>query len=216
MQRESSHLAHCGIERLIATRQSLQGVHLAARVRAHRDAIRDRVVQRRRFKYIHRQPEQDVELAGLIEDVALLLDPSCRQHQVEIIRHPPPAGVFGLSDGVVRQVLFNVLGNAIKFSPPDGNVTVTTRVELGQLTISITDHGPGILPADEERIFEPFYTNAPAGSTSLGLGLPVSRNLLEGVGGSLGFDSTPGKATTFHIRIPVVRKDVNGKIQSVA
>ena len=152
------------------------------------------------------QRETDVELLELLDDVVLLLEPLCRQNQVRVVREIPPSGIFRLTEGILRQALFNVLGNAIKFSLKGGQVEVRAESDADNVTVSVTDHGPGIQADKTDAIFEPFYSDAPAATPSLGLGLAVSRNLMQGIGGSIEFESIADKATTFHLRVPVTRR----------
>ncbi len=146
--------------------------------------------------------ERDIEFAELVDDVVLLLEPMSREHQVSVMVQRPAGIVVRIRDSVVRQALFNVLTNAIKFSMPGDEVRLTADSTTDTITISVADHGPGINPAEAERIFEAFYSGGKPNTPGLGLGLSVSRNLLENIGGLLTFESTPGVATTFTIEAP--------------
>ena len=149
------------------------------------------------------QLQQDVEIAQLIDDVILLLEPLCREHEVSIAGHRPDGVMVRIFDSVIRQVLFNVLGNAIKFAPTGDEIQLDAKIASDTLTISVTDHGAGINPDEAEQIFDAFYSGGETNSPGLGLGLSVSRNLLEQVSGSLTFRSTPERETTFVIQSPV-------------
>lgn len=100
------------------------------------------------------------------------------------------------------QVLSNLLSNAIKFSPEDEVVTLAAAVEEKVLRISVSDNGPGIPKAFQAHIFKPF-SQADSSDTrqrgGTGLGLVISKRLIEMHGGSIGFDSNPGEGTTFYI-----------------
>ncbi len=117
----------------------------------------------------------------------------------------------------VRQVLVNVLSNAVKFTPPGGRVTIECRVEgegsvldpqasvARQIVIAVRDTGIGIPPEQHERIFEPFVQvdgglNRRTGGT--GLGLAISRQLVRRMGGALTVESAPGAGATFTLRLP--------------
>ena len=104
----------------------------------------------------------------------------------------------------VRQIVFNLLSNAVKFTPADGRIDVSARIEDGQVEIAVADTGPGI-PADEqETIFEEFeQTTAGKQAEGTGLGLPLSRKLVELHGGRLWVESEPGQGSTFHFTLPV-------------
>ena len=104
----------------------------------------------------------------------------------------------------LRQVVFNLLSNAVKFTPSGGSVAVMAEGMEGQVQVSVTDTGPGIDIADCERIFEEFQqtelgANAREGT---GLGLPLSRRLVELHGGRLWVESEPGRGSRFVFTLP--------------
>ena len=102
----------------------------------------------------------------------------------------------------LRQVLLNLISNAIKYNAPRGRITVAFATpEPGRLRFVITDTGAGIEPADLGRMFDPFVRlEADAGhEPGTGLGLAVSRSMVEAMGGTIGVTSTPGTGTSFHV-----------------
>ena len=105
----------------------------------------------------------------------------------------------------LAQVLLNLTGNAIKFTEA-GEVRVEVRTFNGAFQVSVTDTGPGIAPADQERIFEEFQ-QADSSSTrtkgGTGLGLAIAKRIIEMHGGRIGVDSSPGKGSTFWFTVPV-------------
>ena len=101
----------------------------------------------------------------------------------------------------VRQVLINLLGNAIKFTA-QGKVTLAARWKAGELRCEVRDTGPGI-PADSlERIFQPFQRAPGVTAAGTGLGLSITRKLAELMGGSITARSEPGKGSVFELRVP--------------
>jgi signal transduction histidine kinase len=106
----------------------------------------------------------------------------------------------------LRQVLTNILGNAIKYTPEDGSIDVTATSSSHDgsewFEISIEDTGPGIRPDEIDRIFEPYYriadTESEAGS---GLGLSIASELIRQMGGSLDVTSEPGSGSNFTVRL---------------
>ncbi len=109
----------------------------------------------------------------------------------------------------LRQVFFNLLGNAIKFNRPNGAIHVGTKVRGGMLRYLITDTGDGIPPEEIDRLFSPFdrLSNAD-GIEGSGLGLALSRGLVEEMSGRMGvLHSAPGEGTTFYIDFPVAEVD---------
>jgi signal transduction histidine kinase len=104
----------------------------------------------------------------------------------------------------VRQIVFNLLSNAVKFTPADGRVDVSARLDDGKVEIAVADTGPGIAAHDLETIFEEFeQTNEGKQAEGTGLGLPLSRKLVELHGGHLWAESTPGHGSTFRFTLPV-------------
>jgi signal transduction histidine kinase len=109
----------------------------------------------------------------------------------------------------VRQIVFNLLSNAVKFTPADGRVDVSARLEDGQVEVAVADTGPGITAADLETIFEEFeQTSEGKEAEGTGLGLPLSRKLVELHGGRLWVESEPGRGSTFRFTLPV-RQEVS-------
>ena len=106
----------------------------------------------------------------------------------------------------LRQVLINLLGNAIKFTE-QGGVTVrlgARRDRQARLLIEVEDSGPGIAPEDQERIFEPFVQLGEQGiNRGTGLGLTITRQFVQLMGGSLGLESTLGKGSIFRVELPL-------------
>ncbi len=105
----------------------------------------------------------------------------------------------------LRQVVLNLLSNAIKYNRPQGSVTVDAELVDETVRISVADTGLGISPEMVERLFIPFdRLNVEAtGIEGTGLGLALSKNLTEAMGGTLLFDSTPGKGSVFTIQLPI-------------
>jgi signal transduction histidine kinase len=104
----------------------------------------------------------------------------------------------------VRQVVFNLVSNAIKFTPPEGRVDVSARLDDGVVEIAVADTGPGIQPEDQEAIFEEFEQSAAGRQVEgTGLGLPLSRKLVELHGGRLWVESEVGRGSTFLFTLPL-------------
>ena len=109
----------------------------------------------------------------------------------------------------IRQVVFNLLSNAVKFTPQGGRVDVSAAKENGEVVVAVTDTGPGISSDDQARIFEEFQQakasngERPEGT---GLGLALSRSLVELHGGRIWVESEPGKGSTFTFTLPVEAK----------
>ncbi|MDP9319609.1 MAG: sensor histidine kinase [Chloroflexota bacterium] len=106
----------------------------------------------------------------------------------------------------VKQVLFNLLTNAVKFTPSGGHVDVAASRADGEIRVSVRDSGIGIAPEDQERVFEEFQQVSAAKRVSAegtGLGLPLARRFVELHGGRLWVESTPGAGSTFTFSLPM-------------
>jgi signal transduction histidine kinase len=112
---------------------------------------------------------------------------------------------FPMDGARVKQVLLNLVGNAIKFTPEGGRVWVRAASENGNVRVEVGDTGPGIAPEDHERIFQEFQQ---AGSESgkpqgTGLGLALAKKFVEMHGGRIWLESEVGKGSTFTFTLPV-------------
>jgi signal transduction histidine kinase len=106
----------------------------------------------------------------------------------------------------VHQVLLNLLDNAVRFTPPGGDVTVSADRENGHMAVSVTDTGPGIPPEHLPRLFERFYRVDPArsrGDGGTGIGLAIARSVVEAHGGRIWAESEEGRGSTFTFELPV-------------
>jgi len=103
--------------------------------------------------------------------------------------------------GLLRQILVNLLTNALDAVDANGRVTVAARSVEDGVLITVSDTGHGIPPDDLKRIFEPFYTTKGRGKGT-GLGLAICRQLTAALGGSISVESRPGRGSTFSVRLP--------------
>jgi PAS domain S-box-containing protein len=115
-----------------------------------------------------------------------------------------------LPENMLRQILYNVLLNALEASRPEGHVLVSAQTRETSLEITVADHGEGISEENKARIFEPFFTTKSNSSTGgLGLGLSICKNLVEAMNGTITFDSKPGEGTICRIVVPLNKNEKN-------
>lgn len=105
--------------------------------------------------------------------------------------------------GQLKQLLVNLLTNAVQATPGPGTVAVEARRRGDSVEIAVIDHGVGVDPAVLPRIFEPFFTTRPPGQ-SVGLGLSVSQSIASEHGGTIRVEPTPGGGATFLVQLPLV------------
>lgn len=150
------------------------------------------------------ESSREFSIDETIGDVVALLEASCRVHDVTItVKMPGVPVVVCLPEGSLRQVLFNIFQNAIEASPRGGQIKIDATFTEDGLSISVADQGSGIPDTVGYQIFEPFFTtksHLPRGG--LGLGLSVSKSLVEAMGGSLDFESQVDQGTVFRIVLP--------------
>jgi two-component system, sensor histidine kinase and response regulator len=127
---------------------------------------------------------------------------------------PDPSPTVWGDQATLTEVLVNIVGNAIKYSREGGRVSVTVTVDTDDVQIAVTDSGIGIAEEDLPHIFEAFYTaqSGAAGERGSGLGLPVSRRIVEAHGGSVAVRSTPGTGSTFVITLPALGEGGSGTL----
>ena len=108
------------------------------------------------------------------------------------------------NEALVFRIWENLIGNAIKFTEADGNITLTLERQDGNLLFTITDDGVGIAGEDKEQIFNPFFTGDKShNKDGSGLGLPLTKKIAEKLGGSITFTSEQGKGSTFIVQLPI-------------
>jgi signal transduction histidine kinase len=147
---------------------------------------------------------QRCDVRALVTEVVDQHRPAAPDHRIEVSLPADPVPVR--CDPIrIEQVLANLVGNAIKYSPGGGRVRVGVTAEEGRATLSVTDQGLGI-PFDEQgHIFEPFRRGARHdGIPGMGLGLSVARRIVEAHGGALDVESAPGAGSVFRVRLPLI------------
>jgi signal transduction histidine kinase len=117
--------------------------------------------------------------------------------------------LLNIDKSKIELVINNLLSNAIKYSPSDKNVEIKTEIEDFELKVSFTDEGIGIPDEQQPKIFSKFFRADNAIKTQAegtGLGLFISKNIMEAHGGDIWFDSHKDKGSTFYITIPIKEK----------
>ena len=167
----------------------------------------------------------DFDLRGLVEDILEMMAVQAHAKGIELVSGVAPEipGKLRGDPGRVRQILMNLIGNAIKFTN-EGEVAVRVTVEAEaekslHVRFEIKDTGMGIPLETQARLFQPFVqadssTSRKFGGT--GLGLAICKRLAESMGGSIGVESTPGHGSTFWVALRLSRSAANGAEPQVA
>lgn len=146
----------------------------------------------------------DFDVTAMLREVVQSYSPQAMAKGLRLGLREPEERLVMRGDAVrLRQVLNNLVNNAVKFTT-EGFVQVAAGREGDALVIRVEDSGPGIAEAEQENVFAPFARAGEHRESGAGLGLAVSRALLEQQGGDLSFETTPGKGTTFTARLPWV------------
>ena len=131
---------------------------------------------------------------------------SAHEFTVDLPRKLPPVYADELR---LERILYNLLENAVKYSPQGGKIQVSVKPEGEYLVIGVSDQGIGLSPADQAKLFAPFQRleeSRPDGVRGVGLGLLVCRRLVEAHGGRIWVESEPGQGSTFFFTIPLSHK----------
>jgi PAS domain S-box-containing protein len=178
--------------------------------RAVRDATRAAdIVDRVRSLYRRGTPQRElVDLNEIIQEMIALLQDRANRYSVPIRAELTPSLPKVMADPVqLQQVVMNLMLNGIEaMKDMGGELTVTSKsTEDYQLLISVTDSGVGLPVEESERIFDAFFTTKPEGT---GMGLSISRTIVESHGGRLWASSNAERGATFHFSLPVAAKAV--------
>jgi len=150
-----------------------------------------------------------IDVGGIVAERVAAHSPLAEAKRIQVSVQPASESLEALADEEgLREIIDNLLGNAIKYTPEDGRVTVRWRGEAEQLVLDIEDSGIGIPAKDRERIFERFYRVDKARSRALGgtgLGLSIVKHLVQAFGGTVSVSSQPGQGSTFTVRLPLRR-----------
>ncbi len=144
-----------------------------------------------------------VDVAALVEEAVSLNAPIAEEKSVTLAFRVDEAlpAVRADANGL-RQVLANLIGNAVKFVAEGGHVRVVARSDERHVRVAVTDDGPGIAPAQLPHVFDRFWQAESAGGRGAGLGLAIAKGIVDAHGGEIRVESELGRGTTFEILLP--------------
>ena len=143
---------------------------------------------------------EGITVTDLFKQLQQVLEPQMTQFGLKfIVQDHSEAANMTIDRQALCGALINLLENAMQASAPGGHITLTSHLEKSYIVISIRDEGPGIDPAIQERLFEPFFTTRSEGT---GLGLAIARSVIQSMGGSIQIHSSPRSGSEFVVRLP--------------
>jgi signal transduction histidine kinase len=147
---------------------------------------------------------KEFHLYNTIFDVSELLKDAVNQKNIEIEIECSRKISINISEDLLRQVIFNLIRNAINASGHNSKIKVNATLADGFLKLSVTDNGPGIDDKIKDKIFDPFFTTGIGGSDSgLGLGLAITKDIITAMRGQINFENINPKGAKFYISIPL-------------
>src|SRR5581483_3085551 len=147
--------------------------------------------------------KQAIRLEDLLEPAIAAARTAADKSEIRFTVEAPADVSVQVDPGRVRQVLYNLLSNAVKFTDAGGSVTLRVSLDADTLVVEVADTGIGIPPDRRSRVFGTFERlhEGRLGSEGTGLGLALTKRLVELHGGSIGFESEPGQGTTFRVHL---------------
>jgi signal transduction histidine kinase len=146
---------------------------------------------------------QDVRVDEIERQAEETFRPAAAARHIQLEMVAPDTVTLVHADPLrVSQIVGNLLGNALKFTPEQGHVTLRVVPKGEQVVFQVMDSGPGIPPADVEHLFDQFWQARRSDHRGVGLGLPIAKYLVEAHGGTMSVESTVGAGSTFSFTLP--------------
>jgi len=146
---------------------------------------------------------EDVAVVMIFNQAEETFRPQAEQRKNHLEAIPPEDGVAVRADPLrVSQIVSNIVGNAIKFTPEDGSVTIRSAANGNHVAFHVTDTGPGIEPKDMDHLFDNFWQARNNDHRGVGLGLAIAKGVVESHGGKIWCESAPGRGSTFSFTLP--------------
>ncbi|MEM6281481.1 MAG: PAS domain S-box protein [Chloroflexota bacterium] len=147
-----------------------------------------------------------VQLAGSVAESLSIVD---EDHTIQFIAGDTAPRTIEADGTLLRQIMTNLITNAIKYSPQGAAVQVMTRYTRNHFVFEVIDHGRGIPPDDQEHLFDPFFRASNVGQEpGSGLGLAIVQRAVDAHYGTISFTSEPGEGTHFKVFIPVIYRGI--------
>jgi two-component system OmpR family sensor kinase len=151
------------------------------------------------------EPARPIAVGEIVEAAVSAVTPEAERRGIPIVVEHPPEVLVNAAPIAAKVALANILDNAVKFSPPGGDVRVAVTEGRAAAVIAVSDAGPGVAAEDLPRLFQRFYrgkASRAADAPGVGLGLAIARALVERQGGRLSVEASAGKGATFTMHLP--------------
>jgi len=207
-----------GYMRLVLNKDEMTGIPRQKDLSNAVDKIEAAVDRTRRIThqllgFVRKQEKSfmETDLKALADETVEFLGKEARQNNIEISIEAGGEGVIWSNPYEIRQVLINLVTNAIHATPAGGRITIGIDDQGEGVALTVTDTGSGIPKENLDKIFEPFFTTKPPGQGT-GLGLYVSRGIIGRLGGKMRIDSRVGRGTKVLIELPRCQPPVEGEV----
>jgi signal transduction histidine kinase len=142
---------------------------------------------------------EEIDMGRLCDQAYASFGEEARRRRIDYRRALDGRPVIFSDGDRVLQIITNLLSNAFRWTPDGGTIGLELRSENGDVAVAVNDSGPGIRPADQERIFRPFWSRDGGGT---GLGLAIAHELATALGGRIQLESKPGRGSRFELVLP--------------
>jgi signal transduction histidine kinase len=144
--------------------------------------------------------EEEVDMGRVLERAYTAFGEEARRRGIDYRQHDNGGAVIVTDGDRVLQIISNLLSNAFRWTPDGGRIDLELDAQNGDVAVAVADSGPGISPAEVERIFRPFWSRDAGGGT--GLGLAIANELANALGGRIEVDSSIGRGSRFRLVLP--------------
>lgn len=159
------------------------------------------------FARPHKPSMHALQIQTVIDESLRIFDPFMKERRVTVEIKAESCTIFGDSE-LLKQVMINIISNAIQAMPDGGNIVIASRRESSFAIIDIQDEGDGITRSDLEKIFNPFFSRKDTGT---GLGLTIAATIMQAHGGYITVRSEEGKGSTFSLHLPLHQRGLKAK-----
>jgi signal transduction histidine kinase len=149
------------------------------------------------------------DIANLLSDALLTLDPVAKAKSIQLqLATDESLPLVDADRERIRQALSNLIGNSVKFSPEGSTIGLRAARMDGEVVVSVSDQGPGMTADQLSHVFDRFWQSRRTDREGAGLGLAITRGIIEAHGGRIWAESAVGEGSTFHFSLPLASADL--------